>query len=110
MKALENKVIAGTNNILRIIPVTYYPIEYVNVYVKGIGLERKPRRKKIFEYIAQSLILYLSPLLILYYDSIIKLNLPDITVTQAKVLLILYIIIGIFNIIKMMGERHAIQF
>lgn len=106
---LENKIISNPRGITKFIPATLYPIEYLTIYVKNIKLERVRRRRKIKEYIGHSILLYISPLIIIYQKAILSLNIPQIDYQQAISLLIIYSIISIYNIYHILGDKHEIR-
>jgi len=110
MSSLENKIISNPKGLTSLIPATFYPIEYLNIYFKSFELVRIRRRTKIGQFLVQSVILYTSPLVVLYYDSILKFAIPPLVIAKTQVLLIIYFIITIITIITIARNKHAFRF
>lgn len=109
MICMENKVIYKTSY-LSIFP-TVYPIEYIDCYINNIPIKRFKRRNKILTFFLQSLPLYITPILVIYYKKILNLNVASaFSSVESIVLLTIYTLISIIMIIKIMREKHDFRF
>ena len=108
LKCLE-KIIKRNNILSRFIPITIYPIEDLYFNISGVSLQRKKRRIEMLKYLLNSLILFVAPIVTIYYNNILKWDLSPFEEKKAIALIIVYILILLINIFIILRGKHELE-